>query len=254
MDKKNQITVIYFSPTGGTRKACLNLAWSMGNKVRDMDLCGVEEEISFGPEDTVIVGMPVFGGRIPAFGREKLSLLKGKGAAAVAVAVYGNRAFEEALLELSDCLKEQGFVTAAGAALLAEHSMARSVAAGRPDSQDEKETRQFGKRILEKLSSDEVLEAELPGNRPYRDWKPMPVTPLTNGSCISCGLCAARCPVKAIPVNDPASTDADKCILCMRCISVCPVHARSLPEQAAAMLEQKLAPVREIRRDNELFL
>ena len=88
----------------------------------------------------------------------------------------------------------------------------------------------------------------------YRDWKQMPVIPLTNASCISCGLCAARCPVQAIPVSNPSSTDQARCILCMRCISVCPVKARSLPEQACAMLEQKLSPVRDIRRENELFL
>ena len=37
----------------------------MGKKVKDVDLCSLEGEYSFGPEDTVIVGVPVFGGRIP---------------------------------------------------------------------------------------------------------------------------------------------------------------------------------------------
>ena len=39
----------------------------------------------------------------------------------------------------------------AGTALLAEHSMVRDVAAGRPDNQDRKEMADFGARILEKL-------------------------------------------------------------------------------------------------------
>ena len=65
MNKMEHITVVYFSPTGGTRKACLNLAMEMGKKVKDVDLCSLEGEYSFGPEDTVIVGVPVFGGRIP---------------------------------------------------------------------------------------------------------------------------------------------------------------------------------------------
>lgn len=112
----------------------------------------------------------------------------------------------------------------------------------------------FAAGILEKLEGDGWQEPQVPGNRPYRDWKQMPVIPLTNASCISCGLCAARCPVQAIPVSNPSSTDPSRCILCMRCISVCPVKARSLPEQACAMLEQKLSPVRDIRRENELFL
>ena len=118
------------------------------------------------------------------------------------------------------------------------------------------------REALIELCKDNVLksiprvgqEPQVPGNCPYRDWKQMPVIPLTNASCISCGLCAARCPVQAIPVSNPSSTDQSRCILCMRCISVCPVKARSLPEQACAMLEQKLSSVRDIRRENELFL
>ena len=254
MNKMEHITVVYFSPTGGTRKACLNLAMEMGKKVKDVDLCSLEGEYSFGPEDTVIVGVPVFGGRIPGYAAEKLTYLKGGGAVALTAAVYGNRAVEDALLELDDCLKTQGFRIGAGTALLAEHSMVRDVAAGRPDNQDRKEMADFGARILEKLEEEGWQEPQVPGNRPYRDWKQMPVIPLTNASCISCGLCAARCPVQAIPVSNPSSTDQARCILCMRCISVCPVKARSLPEQACAMLEQKLSPVRDIRRENELFL
>ena len=96
MNKMEHITVVYFSPTGGTRKACLSLAMEMGKKVKDVDLCSLEGEYSFGPEDTVIVGVPVFGGRIPGYAAEKLTYLKGGGAAAVTAAVYGNRAFEDA--------------------------------------------------------------------------------------------------------------------------------------------------------------
>ena len=132
--------------------------------------------------------------------------------------------------------------------------MVRDVAAGRPDGRDQKEMADFAAKILEKLEGDGWQEPQVPGNRPYRDWKQMPVIPLTNASCISCGLCAARCPVQAIPVSNPSSTDQSRCILCMRCISVCPMKARRLPEQACAMLEQKLSSVRDIRRENELFL
>ena len=104
MNKMEHITVVYFSPTGGTRKACLNLAMEMGKKVKDVDLCSLEGEYSFGPEDTVIVGVPVFGGRIPGYAAEKLTYLKGGGAVALTAAVYGNRAFEDALLELDSGL------------------------------------------------------------------------------------------------------------------------------------------------------
>lgn len=285
-----KLSVVYFSPTGGTRKACMNLAAAMAAEdassgaaaaavvpgemsaeaaavseaasvsgasaaaIREVDLSHVDAECVFGPEDTVIVGMPVFGGRIPAFGAGKLKLLKGNGAAAVTAAVYGNRAFEDALLELGDSLKEQGFKIAAGTALLAEHSMARDIGAGRPDEEDKEDMKSFAARICEKLKMKGRREPEIPGDRPYREWKQMPVTPRADDSCTACGLCAGQCPAGAIPADAPGSTMAERCILCMRCVSVCPVRARSLPEPALAMLAQKLSAVRDIRRENELFL
>lgn len=296
------VSVIYFSPTGGTRKACVALASALaaemaadpaqemteglsadGTKaVRETDLCKVDAKCSFGPEDVVIVGMPVFGGRIPAFGAEKLSHCHGNGAVAVSAVVYGNRAFEDALLELNDCLEKQGFRVAAGAALLAEHSMVREIAAGRPDEQDMGDIRVFAERIRNKLgkgSQEDSLKEDskedsrkadskkenfqkedsrralkVPGNRPYRDWKQMPVTPLTGDACIACGECARECPTGAIPLDAPDTTKPETCILCMRCISLCPVRARQLPPQAVGMLAQKLLPVMDLRRENELFL
>lgn len=248
------ITVLYFSPTGGTRKAAMNLASAMADEIREVDLCNVKEEYVFGPEDVAVVAMPVFGGRIPGFGAECLLHLKGSGAVAVTAAVYGNRAFEDALAELNDCLEAQGFRIGASTALLAEHSMVRDIASGRPDDKDVEEVKAFAARICEKLGTADWKKPAVPGNRPYRDWKQMPVAPSVNEECTSCGLCAAQCPAGAIPADAPDTTKPDKCILCMRCISVCPSHARSLPPQAQAMLEQKLSPVRDMRRDNELFL
>ena len=135
------LSAVYFSPTGGTRKAVLNLAAGMGGDIEEVDLCALKGERGFGPEDLVIVGMPVFGGRIPGFAAKLLKQCRGNGATAVTVAVYGNRAFEDALVELNDALKELGFKIGASAALLAEHSMAREVAAGRPDKKDEEDAR-----------------------------------------------------------------------------------------------------------------
>ena len=148
------LSAVYFSPTGGTRKAVLNLAAGMGGDIEEVDLCALKGERGFGPEDLVIVGMPVFGGRIPGFAAKLLKQCRGNGATAVTVAVYGNRAFEDALVELNDALKELGFKIGASAALLAEHSMAREVAAGRPDKKDEEDARGFAGKILEKLAGD----------------------------------------------------------------------------------------------------
>lgn len=44
--------------------------------------------------------------------------------------------------------------------------------------------------------------------------------------CISCGACAAECPVNAISEGaDKYEIDADACISCGSCADVCPVSA-----------------------------
>lgn len=259
---KKNVYAMYFSPTGGTKKAALMLAEGLAEQVTEVDLSEKNAEfLALGAEDLAVVAAPVFGGRIPGLMAERLRKLKGDQTPVVVTGVYGNRAFEDALLELSDILKEQGFVTIAGTALLAEHSMVREVAAGRPDEEDGREIRGFAEKILEKLENGEKegkymeeLEAELPGNRPYKEWKKMPTAPVASDACKECGLCAKLCPADAISVEDLKNADVEKCILCLRCISVCPSHARSLPAKAQEALNQKLMPLKGIRRENELFL
>lgn len=249
------LSVVYFSPTGGTKKAALLLARGLAEQICEIDLSlpGQGSHV-FGKGDTVLFAMPVFGGRLPAYGVERLKQCTGDGTVCITAAVYGNRAFEDALVELNDCVKAQGFQVLAATALLAEHSMVRAVAAGRPDEQDSISLHQFAEKILAKLEDGQIVEASVPGNRPYKDWTPMPVVPQVSDRCIRCGICAKECPTQAIPASDPATTDPAKCMLCVRCIAVCPHQARVLPGPAQAMLEQKLLPLKEIRRENELFL
>ena len=47
-----------------------------------------------------------------------------------------------------------------------------------------------------------------------------------DSSCISCGACAAECPVEAIAEgNGKYEIDASKCLDCGNCANVCPVGA-----------------------------
>ena len=252
-----QLYVVYFSPTGGTRRAALLLAQGLASQIEEIDL-SLPQTASrhFGPQDMLLFAGPVFGGRMPALFVQRLQQLQGANSPAVTVAVYGNRAYEDALLELNDCVQAQGFCPLASAALLAEHSMCRQVAAGRPNAQDAQEIAAFAGQILAKLAAanGQALPAlTVPGHRPYRDWQPMPVVPQVSADCLSCGDCARLCPTQAIAQDDPQRTDAQRCILCMRCVSICPQQARSLPAQAQAQLERKLSGL-PANKENEFFL
>ena len=47
-------------------------------------------------------------------------------------------------------------------------------------------------------------------------------------SCISCGSCAAQCPVQAISQGDAHyEVDPSKCIDCGACMGTCPMEAIS---------------------------
>ena len=249
-----KVTLIHFSPTGGTRKAGLLLARGFGVEVEEVDLTRREgQDIAFGPEDVVILAGPVYGGRMPGTMMERLSRLTGNDAWAIPTAVYGNRAWEDGLVELADGAKARGFRILAGAALVAQHSIVPALAAGRPDQADEEELSGFAKAILDKLANGGGT-AEVPGDRPYREWKGMAAVPAAaKEKCTNCGLCVSRCPVGAIPAQRPDTTE-ERCIRCMRCVSLCPVHARTLPAAVQAGTEAHLEPFRTVRGANQLIL
>lgn len=238
-----------FSPTGGCRSIADAIATEM--KARELDLTFPCKPQTLTADMPLLAVVPVYGGRVPATALERLSALRGSGGPAVAVVVYGNRAYEDALLELRETLTSLGFRVVAAAAFIAEHSIVRGVAAGRPDAADTQVAVDFGRAVLSKLSqpAEQWGEVpEVPGNASYRERPVMPVAPTANEDCGHCGSCASMCPVGAIPQDDPQSTDAEKCILCMRCVDICPCDARSLPAPMlagmAARLEQcgALAP------------
>lgn len=249
------VWAMYFSPTGGTKKAALYLAEGLGKEIKEVDLSAPDfKGAEFKKDDLVVVAAPAFGGRIPSLMAERLKLTAGNGAVSVTAAVYGNRAYEDVLVELNDALEENGFKPVASAAALAEHSMVREVAAGRPDEKDRKELSGFGAQILKKLDAAEITKPKVPGNRPYKEWKKMPAVPVNGDGCTGCGLCVRLCPSGAILKENPSVTDPEKCILCLRCISVCPSGAKKLPSPVQEMLNQKLMPLKGIRKENELFL
>ena len=130
--KIRKITVVYFSATYTTRKTVMALAESFGCEVTETDVTESIPEpmtIAAGDGNLLIAGMPVYAGRIPQQGARALRMIKGGGTPAIAVCVYGNRDYDDALLEMCDLLAAGGFRTIAAAAFIAQHSIFTQLAA-----------------------------------------------------------------------------------------------------------------------------
>lgn len=230
--------IAHFSPTGGTKKVADAIAAGFNTPVVEMDLTRADFSVTLGENDALMAVLPVFAGRVPRISLERLAALKGSGHKAVAVVVYGNREFDDALLETRDALEAGGFRVVAAAAFIAEHSMARSIASGRPDAEDEMLCRQFAATVMAK--ADDAAPVQVPGNKPYKELKPAAFHPAASESCVKCGACAQRCPVGAIALDDPSQTNNEFCINCMRCVEVCPQHCRALPDAFLTVITKML--------------
>ena len=271
--------VYHFSPTGTTKQIASALGKALDANMHVIDfadpaiiegtctipLAAHAEEVETSRPDAVIFAVPVFAGRVPEPAASVLNTLSGNGTPAISVVVYGNRDFDDALVELNDILARQGFSVVASGAFIAQHSMNPSVAAGRPDEKDFDDIEAFARRISEKLSAagachagqadraNQTTSLDVPGNRPYKESPASNWVPEVSDDCTLCGVCASRCPVGAIPCDAPNTTEPT-CFQCMRCVSVCPEGARHLPAPVAAMIGEKLAPIAGVRKPNLTWL
>lgn len=240
----DQTKLIYFSPTQTTRKIVSAIAEGLqAESAEHLDLTLPEAELSARGEmrnGLAIIGVPVYGGRVPLLAVERLRLLRARKVPAVIVVVYGNRAYDDALLELRDLSVELGFVPFAAGAFIAEHSYATEkmpIANGRPDKEDLEKARGFGRMIRKRLEQVN-LQADLPpltvpGNLPYKERSPRHrATPITHVElCTRCERCVVLCPTGAITMEEIAVSDADRCIICCACVKLCPEGARSLTDE-----------------------
>lgn len=253
----DRVQLLYFTGAGTTRTIGRAVAGGTGLPVAEWDCTPLEAKAPFQPDGKTltILAVPSFGGRIPGVVAERLRQMRGCGPA-VLISVYGSRASEDTLVELYDRAKEVGYIPIAAGEFVAQHSMAPTLAAGRPNQDDCVQAADLGRRALglaERLPAETVPVLELPGNRPYRAFGGVALHPKAGKNCIACGRCVENCPVGAIPRENPRQTDAEKCITCMRCVAECPQQARGLGKVAQAAVTMKLGKVCDAKRLNQVW-
>lgn len=221
-------TVFYFSPTGGTEKLARCAAKAVKNAVL-VDLLPFEnrwKDYSFGKEDTIIVAVPVYYGRLPSAMQEFFVHLHGQETPALGLLAYGNNTADPAVEELRQKLLACGCVPSGLGAFVTQHSLMEAVGADRPDPADLAELKKFVDAWQTKAAKAPALAAQ---SRPLlRERIAPPMAPLPDESCTHCLRCANECPVKAINPIDAADTDSFRCLQCGHCVKVCPTGARRM--------------------------
>lgn len=228
------VNLVYFSPNGSTKKTIQNIAKGFQVPVNEFDLTSFKSKyqiLNFKEDELVIFAMPVFYGRLPAITKEFFRCVEGFKTPSVFVVVYGNRDYEDSLIEMQNLATEKGFVGIAGAAFIGEHSMRRTLAQNRPDEADKTEQISFGKTVFKKLQTiediNEVVTLKVKGNYPYNaKGFDAPIAPITTDACTNCKKCSDGCPVLAINPEDPKETDKFRCIFCQYCVNICPANAK----------------------------
>lgn len=243
-----RIRLIYFSATDTTRKIVRQVGTVLSQRlsaaVQEDDFtlpAARERDITCSADELAVVGVPVYAGRIP----NKLlpyvaERIHGSSTPAVPVVLFGNRAYDDALIELRDVLEQNGFRSIAGAAFVGEHSFSNTLAAGRPDAEDLHVAEGFAEQIADRVEGMDALPeqpVQVKGNIPLRPYYTpknarayLKVKPVVSDACVACGTCAALCPVGCIDAQD-VRRYTGPCIKCGACIKKCPQHARYFDDE-----------------------
>ena len=135
--------IVFFSPTHTSATVARTIAEGINMPRRIETDLTCDEAIS--PieicDSLTIVAAPVYGGLISETAMQRIQRLRGKNSPVIIIAVYGNRDYEDALVQLRATLTDNGFTPLAAGAFIGEHSYSRPaegmpIAEGRPDASD----------------------------------------------------------------------------------------------------------------------
>ncbi len=270
------VSCVVFSPTGTTKRIAESIARALNpDNIKMIDITPASRRE--GPalqfqDETVILAVPVYYGRIPEVVSECLSKIQAKQTSVIPVVVYGNRDYEDALRELYDLAVGADLKPLAGGVFVAEHSYStqyRPIAHDRPDEKDLQAAQEFGLAIRSKLKAlnswADIKPLSIPGNYPYLEpvnlnmikkfREVVALTPETDESlCTDCGQCVEACPTEAISAEDVTQTDRWQCLICFACVKICPENARSMDEPNFQEAIQALHESCQVRKEPEWFI
>lgn len=268
----NSAAIIYFSPTGTTKKIINSVIKGMGivnNRLIDLTSPKVRNDVAPSiEEDIVIIGVPVYATEIPNILIPFLTSLKGNNKPVVLIAVYGNISEGITLNELYSITKNSGFNVIGAGSFIGEHSFSTEetpIAKSRPNNEDLNKAEEFGRNIIKKIQKINTIRdisLEIPQGKvplmakilPKNSAKIFAKIPFADMSiCSHCCICVKLCPMGAID-KDTLAINESLCLHCYCCVKSCPKKARKIIYKPKFIVSKILTMKNKVKKEPKTYL